>query len=71
MLVGFFFASFFLQSALASGADSVEINLVPVAVFGLLGYTVTLYVLPSFNLMSSYESLSEPTAVRVPVRISP
>lgn len=45
MLVGFFFASFFLQSALASGADSVEINLVPVAVFGLLGYTVTLYVL--------------------------
>lgn len=45
MLVGFFLASFFLQSALASGADSVEINLVPVAVFGLLGYTVTLYVL--------------------------
>jgi phosphate transport system permease protein len=45
MLVGFFFASFFLQSALASGADSVEINLVPVAVFGLLGYTFTLYVL--------------------------
>ena len=45
MLVGFFFASFFLQSALASGADSVEINLVPVAVFGLLGYTITLYVL--------------------------
>jgi len=45
MLVGFFLGSFFLQSALASGADSVEINLVPVAVFGLLGYTVTLYVL--------------------------
>ena len=45
MLVGFFLASFFLQSALASGADSVEINLVPVAVFGLLGYSVTLYVL--------------------------
>jgi phosphate transport system permease protein len=45
MLAGFFLGSFFLQSALASGADSVEINLVPVAVFGLLGYTVTLYVL--------------------------
>ena len=45
MLVGFFLASFFLQSAFASGADSVEINLVPVAVFGLLGYTITLYVL--------------------------
>ena len=45
MLVGFFLASFFLQSALASGADSVEINLVPVAVFGLLGYAVALYVL--------------------------
>jgi phosphate transport system permease protein len=45
MLVGFFLGSFFLQSALASGADSVEINLVPVAVFGLLGYTITLYVL--------------------------
>ena len=45
MLAGFFLASFFLQSALASGADSVEINLVPVAVFGLLGYSVTLYVL--------------------------
>ncbi len=45
MLVGFFLTSFFLQSALASGADSVEINLVPVAVFGLLGYAVTLYVL--------------------------
>ncbi len=45
LLVSFFLASFGLQVLLASDSDSVEINFIPVAIFGLLGFTVALYVI--------------------------
>jgi phosphate transport system permease protein len=38
-------ASFGLQVLLASDSDSAEINFIPVAIFGLLGFTVALYVI--------------------------
>jgi len=45
LLVSFFLASFGLQVLLASDSDSVEINFIPVAIFGLLGFAVALYVI--------------------------
>ena len=45
LLVGFFLASFGLQVLLATGETSAEINFIPVAVFGLLGFSVALYVI--------------------------
>ena len=45
LLVSFFLASFGLQVLLASNSDSAEINFIPVAIFGLLGFTVALYII--------------------------
>jgi phosphate transport system permease protein len=45
LLVGFFLASFGLQVLLASNSDSAEINFIPVAIFGLFGFTAALYVI--------------------------
>mgnify|MGYP006137052795 FL=1 len=45
LLVSFFLASFGLQVLLASDSDSAEINFIPVAVFGLLSFTLALYVI--------------------------
>jgi phosphate transport system permease protein len=45
LLVSFFLASFGLQVLLASDSDSAEINFIPVAIFGLLSFTVALYVI--------------------------
>ena len=45
LLVGFFLASFGFQVLLASGGETAEINFIPVAVFGLLGFSVALYVI--------------------------
>jgi phosphate transport system permease protein len=38
-------ASFGLQVLIASDSDSAEINFIPVAIFGLLGFTVALYII--------------------------
>ena len=45
LLVGFFLASFGLQVLLASNSDSADINFIPVAIFGLLSFTLALYVI--------------------------
>ena len=45
LLVSFFLASFGLQVLIASNGDSAEINFIPVAIFGLLGFTVAIYVI--------------------------
>jgi phosphate transport system permease protein len=45
LLVSFFLASFGLQVLLASDSDSAEINFIPVAIFGLLSFTLALYVI--------------------------
>jgi phosphate transport system permease protein len=45
LLVGFFLASFGLQVLLASNSDSDDINYIPVAIFGLLSFTLALYVI--------------------------
>ena len=45
LLVSFFLASFGLQVLLASDSDNAEINFIPVAIFGLLSFTVALYVI--------------------------
>ena len=38
-------ASFGLQVLIASDSDSAEINFIPVAIFGLVGFTVAIYVI--------------------------
>jgi phosphate transport system permease protein len=38
-------ASFGLQVLIASDSDNAEINFIPVAIFGLLGFTVAIYVI--------------------------
>lgn len=43
LLFGFFLASFGFQALLASGGETAKINFIPVAVFGLLGFTVAIY----------------------------
>ncbi|MEZ7905027.1 MAG: phosphate ABC transporter permease PstA [Aquiluna sp.] len=45
LLVSFFLASFGLQVLIASDSDNAEINFIPVAIFGLLGFTVAIYVI--------------------------
>jgi len=45
LLVSFFLASFGLQVLLASNSDSSDINFIPVAIFGLLSFTLALYVI--------------------------
>ncbi|EIC92380.1 phosphate ABC transporter permease [Candidatus Aquiluna sp. IMCC13023] len=45
LLVSFFLASFGLQVLIASDSDSAAINFIPVAIFGLLGFTVAIYVI--------------------------
>ena len=45
LLVSFFLASFGLQVLIASDSDSAEINFIPVAIFGLVGFTVAIYVI--------------------------
>ena len=48
MLLAFFLGSFTLQVMLASSTEQNELNLIPVAVFGLVGYAVALYGLSRF-----------------------
>ena len=48
MLLAFFLGSFALQVMLASSTEQNELNLIPVAVFGLVGYAVALYALSRF-----------------------
>ena len=48
MLLVFFLGSFTLQVMLASSTEQNELNLIPVAVFGLVGYAVALYALSRF-----------------------
>jgi phosphate transport system permease protein len=48
MLLAFFLGSFTLQVMLASSTEQNELNLIPVAVFGLVGYAVALYALSRF-----------------------
>jgi phosphate transport system permease protein len=45
LLVSFFLASFGLQVLLATNSDSADINFIPVAIFGLLSFTLALYVI--------------------------
>ena len=45
LLVSFFLASFGLQVLIASNSDSADINFIPVAIFGLFGFTVAIYVI--------------------------